>query len=92
MFRKLFALFDAKVAQIREITAKAALAKLQLSVTSETTQTSGSEYLIAGVFTANTPETQALFHLILGGKGQAIADLSRLATSPASRLTAPVPS
>jgi hypothetical protein len=75
IFRKLFALFDAKVAQIRAITAKAALAKLQLSVTAETTQTSGSEYLIAGIFTANTPATQALFHLILGGKGQAIADL-----------------
>ncbi|MEO7689186.1 MAG: hypothetical protein ABIS51_07865 [Sphingomonas sp.] len=75
VFRKLFALFDAKVAQIRAITAKAALAKLQLSVTAETTQTSGSEYLIAGTFTANTPEAQALFHLIMGGKGQAIADL-----------------
>jgi len=75
IFRKLFELFDKKVEQIREITAKAAMAKLQLSVTSETTQTSGSEYLVAGTFTANTPETQALFHLILGGKGQAIADL-----------------
>ncbi|GAA0296953.1 hypothetical protein GCM10009087_03440 [Sphingomonas oligophenolica] len=73
--RKLFDLFDEKVALIRAATAKVAAAKLQLSVTAETSLTDKSDYLIAGTFTRNSDETRALFAAILAGKGPRIVDL-----------------
>jgi hypothetical protein len=72
---KLFDRFDALVEQAREATIKAAHPKLQASITTETSQTDKSEYLVAGTFTENNEGTRALFGAILAGKGPMVANL-----------------